>query len=242
MGGRHPLRIATWNLERGGRTRAAREAQEQTLRDVAADVLALTEPPPSYRDAPGLVTSPPRRSGPRAESAWTAIVGDSIERVAPDIPYERMAVAARVDQRDASFVVYCSVLPWLSITAHAPELVLPGETSMAVFERVLREQVADILELRRRHGIPVIWAGDFNQSVAGPLQGGAQARRELLSDALTSLGYTAWNGTAAHAIPTLGAVDLICGPEGHKVEAQGRIDPRRGDIVMSDHAGYWADL
>ena len=236
------MRIATWNLERGGRTRAVRRAQEEAIRDVAADVLALTEPDPSLRERPGVITSPPRRRGPRVEEAWAGIVGESSERVGSDLPYERMAVAARVDRGPESFLVYCSVLPWLSITAHAPELLRPGETSLAAFERVLREQVADIAELRRRHGIPVIWAGDFNQSLAGPVRGGATVRRELLADALASLGLTAWNGTAAHASSDLCAVDLICGPEGRRIEAHGRIDPRRGDIVMSDHAGYWVDF
>ena len=213
------MRVATWNLERGGRTRAARRAQEEVIREVAADVLALTEPGPSLGDRPGVITSPPRRRGSRVEEAWTAIAGESIERVGGDLPYERMAVAARVHRGPESFLVYCSVLPWLSITSHAPELLRAGETSLAAFERVLREQVADIAELKQRHGIAVIWAGDFNQSLAGPVRGGATVRRELLADALASLGLTAWNGAAAHASADACAVDLICGPEGRSIRA-----------------------
>jgi len=225
------------------RTRpAARAAQDEAIRELAADVLALTEPPPSYQPAPGVVTSPSRRGGALGDGAWIAIVGHAVECISADIPYERMAAAARVEARDGTFIVYCSVLPWLAIASHAPEIVRAGETSLAVFERLLGEQVADIVELGRRHRVPVIWAGDFNQSLAGPIRGGATVRRVLLSRSLASLGYTAWNSESAHASLELCAVDLICGPDDYSIKAQGRLDPRRGDIVMSDHAGYWVDL
>jgi endonuclease/exonuclease/phosphatase family metal-dependent hydrolase len=236
------MRIATWNLERGGRTRAARGAQEDVLRGLGADVVALTEPPSSYREAAGVVTSPPRRAGPSGVESWAAVVGTTVERIPIEIPFQRMAVAARAGREERSVIIYCAVLPWLSITSHAPELVRHGEDSFTVFERVLGEQVADIAELRRSHAMPVIWAGDFNQSLAGPTSGGSEARRSLLRDALASLGYAAWNGIAAHASAGMCAVDLICGREEEGIEAQGRIDPRHGDIVMSDHAGYWVDI
>lgn len=236
------MRIATWNLERGGRTRAARPAQEETLRELAADLLALTEVPSEFRAAPGILCSPPRREGPRGLESWAAIVGPRVEPVALDIPYERMAVAARVRQGDEGFIVYCAVLPWLSVASHAPEIVRTGETSIAAFARVLAEQVEDIVELRRRYDAPVIWAGDFNQTVTGPLWGGSAERRAMLEDALRSLGYAAFNGAAAHASDGMCAVDLICGPADQRILAQGRIDPRRGEVVMSDHAGYWVEI
>lgn len=236
------MRIATWNLERGGRTRAARPAQEETLRELAADVLALTEVPSELRDAPGVVCSPPRRAGPHGLESWAAIVGRDVEPVPYEIPFQRMAVAARVGQGDAGLILYCSVSPWISVASHAPDVVRAGETSIAAFARVLAEQVEDIRELRRRYGAPVIWAGDFNQTVAGPLWGGSTERRAMLEDALHSLGYAAWNGAAAHASDGMCAVDLICGPSEQRILTQGRIDPRRGEVVMSDHAGYWVDI
>lgn len=236
------MKIATWNLERGGRTRLARPAQEDTLRELAADVVALTEVPTEYVDAERMVSSPPERMAPRGRESWAAIVGSSVERVPYDIPYERMAVAARVGSGDGSFILYCAVLPWLSVASHAPDVVREGETSMAAFRRVLAEQVEDIVELRRRYERPVIWAGDFNQTVAGPLWGGSGERRTMLEGALRSLGLAAWNGSAAHAIAGMCAVDLICGPADQRIVAQGRIDPCRGDVVMSDHAGYWIDI
>ncbi len=220
----------------------ARPAQDEVLRELAADVCVLTEPPASYGTAAGVVTSPPRRVGPAGAEAWVAIVGPSVEAVALEVPDERTAVAARASAGGVSVVVSGTVLPWLAIANHAPELVRDGEDSLATFTRILAEQASDILELRRRYGEPVVWAGDFNQSLFGALHGGSHERRALLIETLASLGMTAWNGEAAHAASGLCSVDLICGRDARAVAAHGRIDPARSGVTMSDHAGYWVEL
>lgn len=195
------MKLATWNLERAG-SRARRAAQEDVLRELAADVIVLTEPPASYANGAGVVMSP-------SAEPWVAIVGPSVEAVALEVPYERTAVAARACVGGVAVIVYGAVLPWLAVTNHAPELVRDGEDSFAAFTRVLAEQASDVRELRRRHGEPVVWAGDLNQSVCGGLQGGSQVRRALLIETLASLGMTAWNGEAAAAARDLCAIDLI---------------------------------
>jgi hypothetical protein len=74
------VRIATWNLERGGKTRAARRTQQETLRELERDVLVLTEPGPSFEATAGAVTSPRlRRNGSGCES-WIAILGSVVRR------------------------------------------------------------------------------------------------------------------------------------------------------------------
>ncbi len=235
------MRIATWNLERGGRSRGARPAQEETLRALLADVVVLTEPPATYASGPGVVASPALRSGIDGRESWIAIVGAGVEAVPLDIPYERMAVAARVAIRGRRIVVYGAVLPWLSVRSHAPKMVQAGEVFSDVFERVLDAQKADVSKLGTQ-GEPVVWAGDFNQSVAGPNQGGSKIGRAALNRVLAELGFAAWNGHADHARENLRAVDLICGPKEQTVLAQGRIDPTRAGVRMSDHAGYWVDI
>ncbi len=235
------VRIATWNLERGGRTRAAREAQEETLSALHADVVILTEPPATYRKGPGVVTSPALRSGTGGPESWVAIVGPSVEALPYDVPYNRLAVAARVALGGRSTIVYGAVLPWLSVRSHVPDLVQHGEEYGDVFARVLDAQRADLLKLRA-NGDPVVWAGDFNQSVAGPNHGGSKSGRDALNGCLADLGMVAWNGAAAHAREGLHAIDLICGSRDQAILGQGRIDPRRGGVQMSDHAGYWVDL
>lgn len=235
------LRIATWNLERGGRTRAAGLAQDDALRELAVEVVVLTEPPSSYRTGPGVVASAPLRRGAHGLESWVAIVGRSVEPVTLDVPFGRLAVAASVTIEGVPLVVYGAVLPWLTVGAHEPELARDGEDSFAVFERVLAEQAADVAELRRRHG-DVVWLGDFNETLAGPSWGGSARRRALLEKTLSALGYAAWNAAADHAKPGMCAVDLICGPADWELAAQGRVEPSRGGVVMSDHAGYWVQL
>jgi hypothetical protein len=237
------VRIATWNLERGGRTAAAGRAQDAVLRALAADVIILTEPPASYRSGPGVVTSPPRRRGRAGDEAWVAIVGDGVEPVALEIPFERMATAARLGANERAVVVYGSVLPWAAIASHAPELVRPGESSLDVFLRVLREQASDLLTLRNAYPDDLlVWAGDFNQTVAGPNLGGSHAKRDALVATLADLGLVAWNGDAAHANVPLCAIDLLCGPRDVVPARQGRIDPLVDGVIASDHAGYWVEI
>lgn len=235
------MRIATWNLERGGRTRAARPAQEETLRALGADIVVVTEPPCSYKPGANLVTSPALRPGPRGPESWVAITGRSVEPVDLDTPYAQMAVAARAFVEGRTVVIYGAVLPWLSVRSHAPDLVRGEEDFHAVFTRVLEGQRADLERLRMTSDL-VVWAGDFNQSLEGPLRGCSEKGRTAVNDCLAALGLVAWNGDADHARPDLRAVDLICGPKSQAVRARGRIDPVRDGIVMSDHAGYWVDL
>jgi hypothetical protein len=153
-----------------------------------------------------------------------------------------MAAAALTETPSGGFVIYGSVLPWASFRRHAPELARDGESSFESFV-LLGDQVGDIEELRREYPEHrVIWAGDFNQHVHGPDGGGSRAKRQALVAALVRLGFVAWNGAAAHAHPSMHAIDLICGPKELVVREQGRIDPTRDGVRMTDHAGYWVEL
>lgn len=232
------MRIATWNLERGGRNKAARAAQQAVLasNDMRADVMVLTEPPASVLAAAGVLASPPGPHGP-----WVAIQGRQVQPLDLKIPYDRMAVAARVGTNDAQIIVYGAVLPWTAVKNHAPDLVRAGEDSFGAFKRALQEQASDIVALQKL-GAPVVWVGDFNQSVEGANFGGSSQRRDLLNQTLKTLNMVAWNGTAAHAKPGMCAIDLICGPEQQSVTASGRIEPMVNGVTMSDHAGYWVDI
>jgi hypothetical protein len=153
-----------------------------------------------------------------------------------------LRVAARATVRDTPVIIYAAVLPWLAVTSHAPDIVRTGEDSMAAFARVLGEQLRDVMELQQRIGELVVWAGDFNQTLAGPLWGGSATRRAMLAQALASIGYAAWNEDAEHARARMRAIDFICGPADWELAARGRLEPSRDGLVMSDHAGYWVEL
>ena len=94
----------------------------------------LDEPPSEYKSAPGVVTSPARREGKRGNESWIAIVGTAVEPVPLEIPYEHLAVAARIELEGRRLVVYGTVLPWLSVRAQAPYVVENGEQYVEVFK------------------------------------------------------------------------------------------------------------
>jgi endonuclease/exonuclease/phosphatase family metal-dependent hydrolase len=236
------MRIATWNLQRGG-SATVRRAQDAVLRHLAADIVVLTEPGPAYFDSSGIVTSRGRRADRKGDEAWVAIAGPSVEPVPFDMPFERMAVAATTLVSGVPVLVYGSVLPWGFVCRDAPELVHEAETALGAFLRVLQEQREDIEELRRRYPSQVvIWAGDFNQTISGPNHGGSATKREALLRALDELGLVAWNASAAHAVERMHAIDLICGPREISIARQGRMEPALDGVVMSDHAGYWVEV
>ncbi len=230
------MRIGTWNLQRGG-SRAVLAGQEAALRALDLDVVVLTEPPPSYTPAPNVVMAPASPGRP----TWIAVRGEAVEPLTDFfIPCSRLAAAARVVTGERSVIVYGTVLPWLSVASHAPEIA-GFDGSFATFRRVLSEQAADLRVLQHRSE-PVLWVGDFNQNLVGPLIGGSTARRQALLEVLDDLDLLAWNADAAHAEHGLMAIDLLCGPRSTMVERQGRIDPIRQGVRLSDHAGYWVEI
>ena len=232
------MKIATWNLEHGG-TRAARRLQEKELNEVDAHVAVLTEPAPSYVNGPGVVVSPPRPSG---GLPWIAIRGRTVEPIDVPLAYERLGLVAKVGMGTSTFIVYGTVLPWASVKSHAPTVGRTDESSLAVFHRVLNEQVDDIQGLRRQFALPVLWIGDFNCSLVGSTRAGSRERRLLLLAALAKLDLMVWNIDSGHAIEGLSTIDLICGPKQWRLRMCGRIPPVHNGIKMSDHAGYWVEV
>ncbi len=231
------MRVATWNLERGSRRKDAGEQQLEVLDALAPDVSVLTEP----SDAVLMLSGEVVVSGGRDDAGgppWVAIRGSNLQRRAAG----DLWVAADLEFRGQTVLVFGSVLPWLSAPSHVPELA-NDRSSEQFFVEELDQQVAMIQELApKESGKPVIWAGDFNQTLVGPLWGGSELRREKLQAALAELGLEAWNRCAPHALAEMFTIDLICGPAGIAVQGLETIDNTLGSQVLSDHAGYVVDL
>jgi len=174
--------------------------------------------------------------------SWVSIVAEGCQPAGAALPFERMAVAARMTVNGESFLVYGSVLPWANAIHQAPYLARQGESADALFARMLRAQVDDMIKLRQRWpGHTLIWAGDFNQTLSGPNYGGSNKGRQLLAAALLELDLVAWNHESAHAKPTMHALDLICGPQGREPQVE-RFEPELDGQVLSDHAGYVVEV
>lgn len=231
------MRVATWNLERGSRRKAAGQQQLEVLDALALDVSVLTEPSPALLALVDevVVSGGPGKAGRRP---WVAIRGSSLQQRAAGALW----VAADLEFHGQTVLVFGSVLPWLSAPSHVPELA-GFRSSEQFFVEELDQQVAMIKELApKESGKPVIWAGDFNQTLVGPLWGGSALRREKLQAALAELGLEAWNRCAPHALAGMFTIDLVCGSAGIAVQSSETIDNTRDGRVLSDHAGYIVDL
>lgn len=234
------VRVGTWNLEGGGRSRTVARAQQERLRHIVAEVMVYTEPPPSMSvPTAGRVSSPCERDIAGGSASWIAVCGAGVEPVGAPLPFSRMAAVGRVRTSAGSVIVYGSVLPWRSVARQAPEMVLPGEGYADAFVRMVAEQCADVRALLQQFPLDlVVWAGDFNQSLDGPNHGGSERGRAQLAGALGDLGFVAWNRASRHADVGMCAIDLVCGPCGRGVGSVEVIDPGG----LSDHAGYIVEI
>ena len=239
------MRIVTWNLERGfHRRRCVIEQQQDRLAHNKADIVVRTEVPARMSTPKeGIALSPAQREGDSGMEAWVSIAADRCHPLRPELPFERMAVAAQVIFENDPFLIYGSVLPWPNAIHQAPYLARPGESPIELFARVLREQVNDMADMRKRWpDHTLIWAGDFNQTLSGPNRVGSKKGRQLLFDALAELDLVAWNKDSAHANPWLHAIDLICGPSCRRPRRVERFEPTFDGGDLSDHAGYLVEI
>lgn len=236
------MRVGNWNLNHGGARGAKWPEQSVLLLRERLDIVVLTEPPPGVSlEGFDPVVSPTGSDG----WSWVAILGPAAVSSVLDIPYSRMAAAASMTVANRDVVVYGSVLPWRSIGHQSQGILGDGELYGESFTRLLREQAADVAELQSTFpDAIVLWAGDFNQALAGTEYVGSKAQRVQLEQTLTDLGMRAWNSGCAHAMPgglQMCAIDLVCGPSNiPAVPAvmKGSFD----DHKLSDHPGYVVTL
>jgi len=237
------MRIGTWNIERMGRGQKFAEQYKAKLDSLNTDVLVVTEPGPHFRDLfPEALMSPEDHPGRESPEAWVAIVGKNLEAVMSDIPYTRLAVAARTEIDGQRVIVYGSVLPWNSAQHHAPDVYGNEKRPfMEIFERALNEQVGDMEELRRRYPQDaLIWAGDFNHTLEGrALSRGAS---ELLRNAISGLGLTAVNADSAHRAAGMNSLDLICVDSSWTCLTVETEYPNVEGRPLSDHCWYVAEV
>lgn len=189
------------------------------------------------------VASPVKRVGNGELEPWIAIAGSSVTPLGREtIPFEGLAVAALAELDGIPTIVYGSVLPWRQIARQAPELA-PDESYAEAFERILDEQVADLMRLRSRYpGHMLVWAGDFNQSLSGPNLTGSRAGREGVSSALERLDLVPWNANSPHSKSGMCTIDLICGPSLGRAPHTELIPTHMDGRRLSDHLGYLVEL
>lgn len=95
------MRVGTWNLERGGRSRSTVALQLEMVERLEVDVLVVTEPPVELSTRRGVVSSPALRPGGRAGESWVSVFGLDLTALGEPLPYNRMAVVAEAARGEA---------------------------------------------------------------------------------------------------------------------------------------------
>ena len=237
------MRILNWNLDHA---RPGVLLRQMALIDrLACDIEVLTEPgQPDRFESDGriVVSSPTERYD---SESWVLIRGAGLEPVSLDIPYQRMATAAKVRLEGRDLVVYASVLPWTAASSQAPDVFGPFATdvpSAAIYGAWLTAQLRDLSSLRAQYlDADLFWVGDFNVPVFGSFQHHIPAGSEMLKKALSNFELRAYNGHVKHRNEQLFAIDLICGPTRLK-RVKAHVDRSSETLLLSDHPPYWVDV
>lgn len=233
--------VATWNLERPAvRSWKKLPAIRRQIATVSADVWVLTETRRSISPGDGFqgVHSPPhpwRREDPdeRWVSIWSRWPTKDVR-----VRESFWAATALVDAGFGPIIVHGVVLPYRNEPSPNEELRVWAE-----FSKELLHQSGDWLALRRKYPtIPLVVAGDFNQSLDGELwYGNADTRRDL-GVALNGAGLccvTTEDVVESGKLKSNHLVDHICVSAEHSGNPDMDCwDPVDGDGVrMSDHPG-----
>lgn len=217
------------------------------MAEVAADIWVLTETHVDHRPGVDLhgVHSPAFRERRPYEERWVGIWSRwPIAALPYPAPHRRGTLAARVKTPYGPMIVYGTVIPY----ANEPQLddgtpARKWEAHVAAIER----QGDEWRRLRNDHpGVPLIVAGDFNQSRDGSGYYSSRQGEELLSSWLPDADLrclTEVDVDAAGLLPGRHLVDHICASS--EVAQVGKMHcwpAHDGSVRLSDHPTVAVDL
>ena len=219
MGHDRGMRLATWNLKSCPAPQSARGRHiGEILSTVKPDITLLTEVHADWVTEGGqAVTVSPNRPGykrqQRLAGVQSTFVLEQLEG-SSEHPGEEALCMVRASvpggAETGSVLVACSVMPWRGggkSWSRLPEFS-KGEGLAPQFSAVLQHHVGRI-EAVRREGEPLVWGGDFNQELTGPIKAGTvEGRRELL-DAFERLDVEPLTMNSRHLMPELSSIDHL---------------------------------
>jgi hypothetical protein len=233
----------TWNLE--GKDGASEEGQgqRQKIEDLHAHVLVLTEATMSV--VPYDLESSTSSTIPGSESEVRfAIVAASELRSLP-LPELPMAAAALVTHDRQVWLVLGICMPWRQNAPPWPPGAAPPEASgPEAWLHVLNQLDLALHRLRSENpDLPVLVAGDFNQTLTGYTVGSLDGR-ERLRELLARHELVAFTEAAPSALPACPSVDHLCArtSAGDPIVWQANRTPSEQEDRLSDHAGYLVEV
>jgi endonuclease/exonuclease/phosphatase family protein len=213
------VRIGTWNLE--GRWSAA---HRQLLDEEDCDAWLLTEVPGALSLARGSVSwSRPMDATKAFAAVWSR---EPAVAAPPPHPASATAVHDRV-------LLCSSVLPWRSARTSWPDR---ADDLAGVMSATLSRLHAGLTG----SAAPVVWGGDWNQTLTGPCAGTLQGRR-LTQELVDDLGLQVPTRDLPHATAGLSSIDHIAVPTDWRVSGRRRVVATRGGSRLSDHDAYVVD-
>ena len=246
------LRVATWNLERPGKTRPDRPRRiVEIIQKINADIWILTEtneivvPGSDYQGVASTPVDGLHRSGENWTTIWSRfpVIG-VIATHAPEI-----AVCVEIDSPVGPLVVFGTVLPY-----HADRVAREGYRGWQSHYESIPMHGADWRKIRGDYPSHCICvAGDFNQSRDerrwdGRLWYGTQKGRTMLTRTLIDCDLacvTEEDFVATGKLTTRSSIDHICIDKQHAASgrAVGAWEPFDSEgNRLSDHNGVWVDL
>lgn len=181
------LVVANWNLERPFPSSEKSKTLEEFFDSNSADIWFLTETHEQIlpdKDFYSIFSENPDRKsqeGERWVGVWSRWEIEPLSELVTD--KSRCTAGLINDSEFGPIVIYGVVLPWNS------DPRIKGSTSFKVFDDAILNVEADLVKISELHPkVPIILAGDFNQSLASKHYYGSNAKRERLEKFLAHMG------------------------------------------------------
>ncbi len=227
------VHVATWNLEQATAESERGVAQAKQIAAVGAEVWILTEAcsgsaPTSHKTA--LSAAMP---GVKSGAHFAIIAAANLEPL--DLPELPTGAAAVVHASTGDWLVIGICMPWRKNAPALPPDAAPGaNTGPEEWHHVLGKLDEAINRLSSMN-LPIVVAGDFNQTLVGFMVGSGEGRERLEK----LQGLTAFTADAPSALAGCHSVDHIFGPSS---TLPLNVFPSLADVAehgpLSDHRGY----
>ena len=247
MGHDRGMRLATWNLKSCPAPQSARGHHiGEILSTVKSDITLLTEVHADWVIEGQAVKISPNRPGYKRQQRLAGVQSTFVLELlegSNDHPGEEALCLVRASvpgtAETDSVLVACSVMPWRGggkSWSRLPEFS-KGEGLAPQFSAVLQHHVGRI-EAARRKDEPLVWGGDFNQELSGPIKAGTvEGRRELL-DAFKQLDVEPLTMNSRHLMSELSGIDHLAVSQGWLAWGEPVVHIETATDFPSDHALY----
>lgn len=233
------MRLATWNLDSSRASARTAERQRHHVERVGADVWVLTEA--SASSTPAGHAAVPSAVVPGGTQHFAVLTAQAVRPLAvAEVPTAAAGVAT-VGGQDWLVVGVC--MPWRRDAPPLPTGAAPAAaTGPEQWRAVLGHLDAALTRLGSENpGLPVVLAGDLNQTLEGHVVG-SRLGRVLLEGLLRRHALTAYTAASPSARAGCSAVDHVCGtPTTAAVDTWSSVDADAG-LVLTDHRGYVVDV